>query len=390
MFGVEINFDNFKNSDKRNSGDTMGSKKLVHILQSIEFSGAEIMLHQAADIFKEHELDCTLLATTEGPGRFEQPMRERGYTIDSVAAAGKFERLSKFYKYFKNNKFDVVVIHTEGLYLWQVLLLKLTGHHNIVRTFHNCWIFTGLHRTKTIIHRRLATWLGVKNHAIGLATQINESERFKNPTTIVNNWMKLTPEFLTDTTGTRQAKRAELNIDPNDYVITSIGGCSPIKNHAFIINLVEALNKLGVKVTYLHLGTGADEVQEQVLAKQIGIDAQVIFAGNRQDIPQLLIASDIYLMPSQYEGLSIALLEAMYYNGLVIVNDAPGLAKTVIDKETGYVIDVGEINQYLDLIKGIHDNTIDVSRIRQGAKLFVEQNFSMEKNVPQLIEFYKQ
>jgi len=364
--------------------------KALHILHSIEYSGAEIMLHQASDIFHENNIQTTLLACEKKPGQFEQPMREKGYIVNSVGVDGKLATLKNFYNYFKKNKFDIVHIHTEDMYLWRVIALKLTGHNNIIRSFHNCWTFAGRLRAKRILHRRIASMLGVKNHAIGTAVEANERDTFLNKTFIINNWIQLKPEILERKQEIRQQKRQELNIDADSFVIISIGGCSNVKNHEFILNLIEPLSKKGLKVTYLHVGAGKDEEAEKVSAKTLGVDSKVIFTGNRKDIPELLICADIYLMPSLFEGLSIALLEAMYYNGLVVVNDAPGLTNMIDMAQTGYVIDVKEKDQYLDLIARVGKGQIDVSQMRSNARTFVEENFSMEVNVRKLIAFYKQ
>lgn len=363
--------------------------RVVHVLNAIEYSGAEIMLYQAAPIFNEQQIDTTLLACYKNPGQFEQPMREQGYIIDHIGTDGKIPFLKNFYKYFNANKFDVVHIHTEELYLWKVIILKLTGHNNIIRTFHNCWSFTGFLRFKRTLHRRLTTWLGVKNHAIGTAVQDNEARVFFNKTFIINNWIKLNTDILEKRTAVNLAKRAELGIDVDAFVVISIGGCSPIKNHAYIVNLIKDLNNKGLKICYLHAGTGVDEAAEKTLAKTIGVDAQVIFTGNRKDIPELLLLSDLYLMPSMFEGLSIALIEAMYYNGLVVVNDAPGLSNMIINNQTGYVIPVAERQDYINLILNIANKSIDVNPIKENARTFVAQNFSMEKNARELVEFYK-
>lgn len=368
----------------------MEPMRAVHVLHSIEYSGAEIMIYQASDIFHEHQIHTTLLASGKTKGQFEEPMRKKGYVIDSLISNWKILSILKFFHYFRNNKFDIVHIHTESLYLWKVIALRLTGHNNIVRSYHNCWSFKGWLRFKRTIQRKLATLLGVKNHAIGSAVQINEHRVFNNKSIIINNWIKLNPDLLERKDVIRNLKRAELGINPNSFVIISIGGCSYIKNHTFIINLIKSLNNDGLKVTYLHVGTGVDEESEKILAKKTGVDSQIIFTANRKDIPELLISTDVYLMPSLFEGLSIALLEAMYYNGLVIVNDAPGLTKMIVNNETGYVINVQEKLSYINLIQAIGNNTIDVEKIKSAARVLVEQNFSMEKNARELIEFYKQ
>ena len=368
----------------------MNLTRVVHVLSSIEYSGAEIMLYQASDIFKENQIHTTLLAGAEKIGRFEGPMLEKGYVIDHIRTEARIQVLIKFFQYFNKNKFDVVIMHVDDLYLWRIIILRLTGHNNIVRTYHSCWGFTGWLRFKRAIHRRLAVWLGVKNHAIGLAVQENEKRVFNNDCVIITNWIKLNDGIFKTKDNIRSLKRAELGIEPGAFVIISVGGCAALKNHPFIINLIGMLNDEGLKVTYLHVGAGDEEESEKALAKKIDVYSQIIFAGTRKDVPELLLSADVYLMPSEYEGLSIALLEAMYYNGLVIVNDPPALKKMIVQNETGFVINVEKKLDYIDLLKKIQNNSIDVLRIKSAAKKFVEENFNLEKNARALIEFYKE
>jgi glycosyltransferase involved in cell wall biosynthesis len=362
--------------------------KAAHILHSIEYSGAEIMLFQASGIFSNGNIQTTLVACESKKGKFEEKMLEAGFEIARAGSEGKIKFLINFFNYFRKNKFDVIHIHTEDLYLWKVIALKISGHHNIVRSYHNNWHFEGWLKKKRTIHRKIARILGVKNHAIGLAVEDNERVRFKNPSTIINNWIKLNGELLESKENIRLAQHIKWNIPADSFVIISVGGCSAIKNHAFILDLVRLLDQQGLNITYLHVGTGSDENNEKKLSEITYSNSRVIFTGNSNNVPELLISADLYLMPSLFEGLSIALLEAMYYNGLVVVNDAPGLSNMVEDKINGYVIDVKDKNAYLSLISSLINKDINTDTITKSAKEFVETNFSMEKNAKELIDFY--
>ncbi len=367
----------------------MKSISVVHALSSLEYSGAEIMLYQAYDIFEENNFEVTLLAQEEKIGLFEEKMRAKGYKIDHINSLKRLQVLVQFYKYFKKNKFNVVHLHIDDLYIWRVILLRLTGHHNIVRTYHSSWVFTGWLRFKRTLHRRWATMLGVKNHSIGTAVYENEKKTFRNNSIIINNWIKLNPALFEKREKVRAEKRKELGINEKSFVIISVGGCVGLKNHPFIINLVKALNNEGLQTTYLHAGKGMDEPAEQALAENIGVKSQVVFTGNRTDIPELLICADVYLMPSSYEGLSIALIEAMYYNGLVVVNDAPGLSNMIVHGETGFVINIKDQRGYINLIKSLNYGYVDVTTIKETARKFATENFSMEKNALELMDLYK-
>ncbi len=363
--------------------------KVAHVLNKIEFSGAETMLYQASKVFDANGIQTTLVASEPGEGRFEQSMRDAGYSIDNVGGEGKLDFFKRFYKYFKANKFDVVHIHTEKLYFWKVMLLRLTGHKNIVRTFHNCWTFDGMLRNTRIAQRRMAKMLGAKHHAIGDAVSANERKMFRNACYQINNWIMTDAGLIENKDAIRAKKRTELGISADDFVIISVGGCSKVKNHGFILDLVEVLSKQGRKVTYLHVGTGVDEEAEKARSKDLGLGAKVVFTGNRNDVPELLVSSDVYMMPSLFEGLSIALLEAMYYNGLVVVNDAPGLNNMIDNGRTGFMINIENKQGYIDLLVKLIEGKENVSAIRSAAQNFIGEKFSMEKNAAELIKYYK-
>jgi len=363
--------------------------KAAHILNKIEYSGAENMLYQASAVFKENGIETTLVASEKGIGKFEQSMRKAGYSIANVGGDSKIDFFKKFYQYFKANKFDVVHIHTEKLYFWKVLLLRLSGHKNIVRTFHNCWTFSGPVRTKRIIHRRLARMMGARHHAIGDAVMENEKNMFRNNCYQINNWILTNPALIGNGEAIKKAKRAELGIAEDSFVIISVGGCSNVKNHGYILDLVKILAEQGRNITYLHAGTGTDEEVEKVKAQEIGIGSKVIFTGNRGDVPELLVCSDVYLMPSLFEGLSIALLEAMYYNGLVIVNDAPGLSNMIDNNRTGFVVSIDNKQNYIDLLTNLMEGKPGVSAIKASAREFIGEKFSMQTNANELVRYYK-
>lgn len=363
--------------------------KAAHILNKIEFSGAETMLYQASGVFAGNGIETTLVASMKEPGKFEQSMRDAGYKIDNVGAEGTIDSFKRFYNYFNNNKFDVVHIHTERHYLWKVLLLRLSGHKNIVRTFHNCWTFSGMVRAKRIVHRRMAKMLGAKHHAIGDAVLANEKKMFRNQCYQINNWIMTDAELIKNKDAVKAKKRTELGIPADDFVIVSVGGCSQVKNHGFILDLAKKLNMQRQNITYLHVGTGVDEDAEKAKSKALELGSKVVFTGNRKDVPELLVSSDVYLMPSLFEGLSIALLEAMYYNGLVVVNDAPGLNNMIDNGRTGFVVNVEQKQDYIDLLTRLIEGKQEVWGIRSAAREFIGEKFNMEKNANELIKYYK-
>ncbi len=105
--------------------------------------------------------------------------------------------------------------------------------------------------------------------------------------------------------------RSELNIAEDAFVIGHVGNFNPVKNHKFIINIAIQAVKRDSNICFLLVGDGPLRPQIEALVRDAGLFGQVIFAGSRPDVPLLMLgAMDMFMMPSFYEGLPVAALEA--------------------------------------------------------------------------------
>jgi glycosyltransferase involved in cell wall biosynthesis len=104
-------------------------------------------------------------------------------------------------------------------------------------------------------------------------------------------------------------------------------------------------------------------------------------------VADYLAKCDFYLMPSLYEGLGNACLEAMAAGLLCIVNDAPGLNTLIDNEQTGLVVDFSNINLVADKVVALCSDGGNYNRITKKAQAFVAEKFSLS-NIDQMIEMY--
>ena len=147
---------------------------------------------------------------------------------------------------------------------------------------------------------------------------------YGNKTTKLYNWYG-SNRFFPAKLYEKHELRKELDIPDDTLVLISIGGCSDIKRHHHIIRAIPHIVSQQPNVLYLHLGSGDIEEEEKNLADKLGVGKYVRFCSNQQDVRKYLVASDIYLMPSKFEGISITTIEAMACNIPAILYDVPGL-----------------------------------------------------------------
>jgi glycosyltransferase involved in cell wall biosynthesis len=104
------------------------------------------------------------------------------------------------------------------------------------------------------------------------------------------------------------------------------------------INYLLHAAKLVPEALFLIAGDGPDRNELERLADKLGIQGQVQFLGYREDIPELLVASDLFVLPSLYEALGLAAIEAMAAGKPVVASAVGGLRESVVDGVTGLLV----------------------------------------------------
>lgn len=136
-----------------------------------------------------------------------------------------------------------------------------------------------------------------------------------------------------------QALRAELGLQTGERVVLMVAEFIPRKRHADMLRAFARLELPDVRLVLV--GRGPLMEPTRALAAQLGIAEHVLLLGQRQDIPSLLRAATLLVLPSQQEGLPRSILEAMALGVPVIGSDIRGI-RDLIDGGAGMLVPVGD------------------------------------------------
>ena len=92
--------------------------------------------------------------------------------------------------------------------------------------------------------------------------------------------------------------------------MVQVGRLVPLKNHAFLFEVIACAQSEGIRCKMIVVGDGPDRSKLEQRATELGIAQSVLFLGLRADVSAILSASDVFAMPSHYEGLPLAAVEA--------------------------------------------------------------------------------
>lgn len=172
----------------------------------------------------------------------------------------------------------------------------------------------------------------------------------------------------------------------NEKIITHISNFRKVKRIPDVIRIFYNIQK-EIPSKLMLLGDGPEKEPAEKLCEDLGILDKVIFFGNSNDINQILKYSDLFLLPSETESFGLAALEAMSFGVPVISSNTGGIPEVNIDGVSGYLSDVGNINEMSQNAISILKNDKNLMSFKKNA-FETAKLFEINKIMPLYEEIY--
>ena len=317
----------------------MSRVRVLQILDSTRIGGAQYLAAHLTLALDAERFDARLLTlfgpqTTpiealfaECPERLIQLGKHRGFDPRI------FWRLDRYVR-----EFAPQVIHTHVGALRYALPAMITRRVPVkVYTVHSLaerdaflpWI------------NRLAFKVGVQPVAIAaeVAASISSYYGIRAVPCIPNG---IPVAYYRTPTRPRSAWRAVAGFDEQAFLLVNVSRLSPEKNHPLML---QAFAQLGPRSGPAHLLLVGEGPQRGILERQVrslNLAARVHFLGARADIPDILGATDLFLLSSDFEGNPLCIMEAMAAGRAVVSTAVGGIPELVTDGESGLLVAAGD------------------------------------------------
>ncbi len=188
-----------------------------------------------------------------------------------------------------------------------------------------------------------------------------------------------------DVNQSKDAVRSEYGFSGAEFIIGTVGSVIPKKGHRFLIEAFSGLTNDIPQAKLLIIGDGPERAGLEALAANRSVGDRVLFMGARSDVPRLMKAMDIFVLPSLQEGFPRTLLEAMYSRLPVIASNISGIPETVDDGENGFLAGPGDAGALKDKILRLYKDK-DLSKVfGEKARRKIESGY-MPKNYTDNLE----
>jgi len=165
-----------------------------------------------------------------------------------------------------------------------------------------------------------------------------------------------------------------------ERIITHISNFRPVKRITDVIEIFYLIQK-NIPAKLLMVGEGPEKEKAEALCRSKGIEEKVLFVGNSNEIDKILCFSDLFLLPSESESFGLAALEAMACGVPVISSNTGGLPEVNIHGISGFLSDVGNVEEMAKNALTILVNLDVLSKYKAQAKE-IALKFDTENIVP--------
>jgi len=376
--------------------------RVLQLIDNLDIGGAQEVARTLSEHLAAAGCDVTVATLRDGPLRGDieaagiptvvLPERRSAIT-NPIAFVGEMVRLRRtLLGLIEAHHIDVVQTHLLRSLDFLALSLKAGRDLKVYWTFHNAnfdlrrdhlrrhgWL---LGAKRQAHHALYALGSGRANGLIAVSPEVKESI----PVTMAGvpaDKIVVIPNGV-DTrryrqSARRETTRAQLGLSAGERVVAVVATFKTQKGHRYLIEAARTLANEFPNARYLLIGDGElrSDIERQIAAA--GLEAPFRLLGTRSDVPELLAAADLFVLPSLWEGLPMALIEAMAAGLPVVATDVSGTRGVMLDGETGLLAPPGDAAALARAIAALLAEPERAARMGAAGRRRVERHFSARK-----------
>lgn len=314
--------------------------KILHVITSLRTGGAEKLMVDLLPKLRELENDVELLLFDGTRTAFYEDLESKGIRIHSLSVGGNVYNpinLFRLFVFLKKNKYDILHTHNTACQLF-VAIISVLCSVVLFTTEHN----TSNRRRNWKWYKWIDKWMYSRYRQIICISDAAE----KNLREFVARPMENVTTIYNGIDTAKYANATPLPESTFKTIVTMVAGFRYQKDQDTLIKAMQILPKKCFELWLV--GDGERRAELEQLAEKLDVKDQIKFWGLRSDVPNILKSSDIIVMSSHFEGLSLSNLEGMSVGKPFIASDVDGLRE--ITKDAGVLFEHGNYVQLADVI----------------------------------------
>lgn len=346
--------------------------RLLHVIDSLEFGGAEKVLVALANGFaSEHEVSICCISRV-GPLASELDPRVKVMCMGR-GAGNDYLLPWRLASHIRQAGYDVVHTHNWGVFLEGGIAAWLARTPVAVHTVHGPYAAHGpgwVQGVKRFVRHALERLVALHFRRV---VAVSDAIRDYIPSTVGIAANKLATVRNGIVGGAVPAHRAA-----DTVTFIAVGRLDAIKNHELMIDAFARVAKATPHARLTIVGDGPRRQAIDSHIDRLGLRARVDMLGFRTDVADLLARADVFLLSSRYEGISIALLEAMRAGLPVVATKVGGVPETVVAQRTGMLVESGDTEAFAQAMTALAKSPDQRRLLGAAAQDLQQREFSLD------------
>lgn len=355
--------------------------RIMYIIDSTKFGGAEMLLLAMVKRYASDH-DVSVVYFTHGP--LYEDYVKLGVKIQRISTKGLKDPtvLPRLIGLMRSEKPDVVHTHLSKSDFIGLPAALIAGVPARISTIHNVdqW------RQNRLFSFIMRQWERVVHHHIAVSSKVRDyvlqySHYPAEKVTAIDNGVD-TDQF--DPARITPVSKDEWNIPADAPVIGMIARLEESKAHHILLDAAALVVKTMPKVRFLIVGDGPLRPDLEAQRERLGLQQNVIFAGIRRDVPNIMAMLDIVTFSSKWEGLPVALLEGMAMRRPIVSTSVGGIPDVVTSGKNGLLAPSGDAEALAEGYLKVLNDPMLAKAMGEAARQTVIDRFSaaaMHRNI---------
>jgi glycosyltransferase involved in cell wall biosynthesis len=333
------------------------------------------------------------LACSDDPGEagqsFVGPLRRHGFEVLVLPMRRHISPLMdllavlKLYRFLRRRTFDVLHVQTAKAGVIGRIAARMARVPVVIYTAHafpfHEYLSPWRMRAYAIMERLFARWCDVivvdseSVKARGMAFAVAPPDHIRVIPMGIDTERFEPARYRLE----RATIRLELGLRPDALVIGALARFVPSKGLECLLHAVARLAQRCSSLQCLVVGDGPARDELSRLARNLKIDDRIVFPGYRTDVPRMLAAMDVYMLPTHREGFGVAFAEAMSMEIPVVASRIAPLTEIIAERETGMLAEVGDPEGFAQAAEPLLGDADLRRRMGQAGRRRVMEHFDL-------------
>ncbi|MGL4852016.1 MAG: glycosyltransferase family 4 protein [Phocaeicola sp.] len=365
--------------------------KVLQVIRQGEIGGGESHLMDLVSRFDSKQVESVVLAFSDGA--MIDFFKKQGIKCHVVASSKKFNLSiqKRVGDILLNEQIEIIHAHGTRAALNMVWIAK-RRNLPLIYTVHG-WSFHSdqnslIHKLRVVCEKLLCSsskqviCVSESNRMAGVKEGIKlKSTRCK----VIENGINL-DRFNSNFTVSKVRK--ELQIDKTDFIVGFVGRVTAQKSPIDFIKSIQLAHQQNPAIKGLFIGEGDLLPEVMAYVKSESLQECIYLSKFRRDIPEVLKAIDLFCLPSLWEGLSIALLEAMSMKKAVVVTPTDGTREIIVSNKNGVIVPFSRPDLLAEAYIELQKKPLLLHTISENARRLVEERFDAQRVSDKVTEIY--